>query len=585
MTLPVPDTPFAAVKNPAAWSRPLCLVLILISLCLGLGVRAEDEPASADAASTSSPAMQQLNAQLALLQKRQAVVEAQKDLAQAQVDKLVAGLPATESKGNAGTVTFGEKSGLVGKLVSHRALAEAGKAVGRQLQSLGAWSPSSTVMPVLDLAVASHYAELVVFRQRVEIFDTAATDLGAVNSDHRAKLTGAAQRVSELARDVAALRQTMGEGDPLPVSTLIGQFHGLSQQVAGIAKALPRAGPVSLQSSTGHAEPVAPAVVTALQPGGERVAPQSLAGLLTAAPLVLGAIDDVAAFFKVDTNITGIEVSAANEAFWASCMAQGPVPHFYLPGMRAITAQDSPLLDLIAAVSGAFRLAWSETGQLDAEVADLIRALAKQQADLTTMRSKHADLVKGVEALLQTVAAWPTDQVPASTRDPIAAGLRTLQAALGAAVPNLADTTKRAAAEAALLTLLQAKNQANQASATAAITEFSTYLAGRMAVPAGATESSMAAVLKTEGIAAAKVTHFLYLKTIEQGGESVVTKRTFLSPRIEYFGGAAVAWMLTDLQGRVVGSGTLDRLIGVRYRPGTADHAESFAGMAFEILR
>ena len=63
-------------------------------------------------------------------------------------------------------------------------------------------------------------------------------------------------------------------------------------------------------------------------------------------------------------------------------------------------------------------------------------------------------------------------------------------------------------------------------------------------------------------------THLLYLNVVSSGGEVSIRKFLWLTSGIVFLGGCVVTYVLADLSGKTLASGTLGKLTQTRYNRG-----------------
>ena len=89
------------------------------------------------------------------------------------------------------------------------------------------------------------------------------------------------------------------------------------------------------------------------------------------------------------------------------------------------------------------------------------------------------------------------------------------------------------------------------------------------AVPEGKSYSPLARVAMREYLKTGQgVTHLLYLNVVSSGGEVSIRKFLWFTHGVVFLGGCVVTYVLADLTGKTLASGTLGKLTQIKYTRG-----------------
>jgi hypothetical protein len=258
------------------------------------------------------------------------------------------------------------------------------------------------------------------------------------------------------------------------------------------------------------------------------------AAALVALPAILGAASDIAAFFRVNREITGRAVKLSNRALLAemakALLAQGPV---VVPSLR-VGATGSLVTRLSALQEKRRKVNEIRTAVRKHIAPDPVR-LEQLTTQLTAKRAELAELRKAgapaatIQVVTQEAQRIETDRVREATR---------------------IDRWKRATDE--IDPVLQE------------FTALETTLTSR---PAGQAQSPLEAVAGVDVIRSLGGNGKTLLVSIEsQGAEIEVTKTAWTSGRISYIGGSVVSFFLLDDKGTLQAAGTIPQHRAASFR-------------------
>jgi hypothetical protein len=102
----------------------------------------------------------------------------------------------------------------------------------------------------------------------------------------------------------------------------------------------------------------------------------------------------------------------------------------------------------------------------------------------------------------------------------------------------------------------------------ALLREYEAFKSGLVATPEGGKRSRLAEALLAERLERLAFTHVLSLKVYSSGGQ-VITRRRFFGGDASFVGGVAIGYVLTDMAGTVLASGSTGGLSALDFRPDT----------------
>jgi len=252
---------------------------------------------------------------------------------------------------------------------------------------------------------------------------------------------------------------------------------------------------------------------------------ESVISMLAAAPSILGAAADIAAFFKVDRSLTNRAVIINRQALFSAVANEihdkNSTLTIILPecnlgsegeihkGIKEIMEKRSKLLELKDSLNKEFDKKIKVNSEL------LIRLKAKKEVlnktidKAITNGNSTADLE---EKLVQLEVEIDNSSIHERNRTPI---MERLDKEIAASDALIASITEKPADKPSVL-------------------------------------ESVSIIEQIKGVQNAKL---LYLLTVSQGGEVETSKATFSQGRVSYIGGVVVSFILTDKDGKYIASG------------------------------
>jgi hypothetical protein len=267
-------------------------------------------------------------------------------------------------------------------------------------------------------------------------------------------------------------------------------------------------------------------------------------GLLVALPAILGAASEVAAFFRVDRELIGRQVTLSVQALLAETATKLTAKRVILPSLQ-LRAEPSELIKKLGSVQAKRRAAVELRERVRSTIKPDAAEAPRIQNQLTKLDAKLEELKKAGGN--QTEIKKLTDEIDA-------------------------QETKRDAALRRVDQWEQAKAQFDLV-----VSEFGTFETTLTTRPAGQNTSPLEAVAIVDTIrSAGDDVYLLYVDIVSQGSETEITKTAWTSGRISYIGGSVVTYFLANgKSGDLEASGMLPNHLASSFKGGRG--AESMA--------
>lgn len=399
-----------------------------------------------DAGAATSPELERLKLERAILDEKSAIATAKKNIAEAKLAEEKAESPSSESKGLEGSIEADAKFG--------------------------------------------HFAEVLAYRS---IDDAAAIIADEINSNK--KLVGNLK--------LLVLDSTDYLGGEVALLQLKAQLKWYDETIASQLARFQQLGAVRGRGAAAFA------AVTG----------------------TLGALADISNFFKSNYKITGQDFEI-EELSLAAALVRALNHEAYLPDLRTLS-------------QSAFLNDFSNT----------TRALSKLKFSVLTIKAEVRDpAANSIDELGREIDAKK------AVLNPLKPGEN------DALIQKLEEEIKQLEKRRGILGTRKARADEYIKQAEAIIEDFAEFKAAIVKQGEGGAKSILQTAVLRESIDAIGITHLLYLKVASAGGEAVTVKRVFSSGHLSFLAGTVTTYILTDMNGLIVGSNTVPKKSKMHFR-------------------
>jgi hypothetical protein len=263
-----------------------------------------------------------------------------------------------------------------------------------------------------------------------------------------------------------------------------------------------------------------------ISPSGERFGGPLVA--LAIAPAFIGAIGNVASFFKTDYTIKGLTVELKNEGLIST--VAGDVAELgnevyilnnYLLGQPYSNTAEEPLAKKLKDLYRTANLLYAKKKQLSASDSEPNREIQAGKK-----------LIKNLEERKKELSADPKGNEKEITA--IEKQISDINEVLKSFEERVAEIAKAVQDTDAILASLEK------------------FLKDIATPESSQTDSKLCRAIMREEIRGRGITHLLYLNVISSGGETITGKGFWLNGRFAYVSGVVVNCILTTVDGRIV---------------------------------